>query len=306
MNTAPTITAAELSTKLDGSEPPLLIDVLPEEEFQTARLPKARNACVYNVTFLDDVRKLAPQNDAALVVYGTRAANLASATAAEKLLAAGYTRVMDFRGGLAEWRAAGLPCEGNQSSPTPEAKPADGVHAVDLEKSHVEWTGRNLFSFHRGTVKLRRGEIEVRDGEAVRANFTLDMRSIENTDIEDAEMREMLVQHLRSDDFFDVEKYPDAEFRLTRIEPIRDATPGTPNAQLIGELTLKDVKRELAFEAILGLTPDGTLAADAHFDIDRTLWNVRYGSGKFYEMLGKHLVNDIISLGLKVVTVRQS
>ena len=305
MNTAPSITAAELRAQLAGSEPPVLIDVLPEEEFCAAHLFGAKNACVYNVTFLDDVKKLVPSRDTAVVICGSRASNLASATAAEKLVAAGYPRVADFRGGLEEWRAAGLPCEGDPSSAPREEKPADGVHAVDLEKSRVEWTGRSLTGAHTGTVRLLRGEIEVRGGQPVRASFTLDMQSIENTDIEDEGMREILVRHLKSDDFFHVEKYPEAGFRLTKIEPIAGATPGTPNAKVTGQLTLKDVTRELTFAAILGPTPDGTLAADAHFDIDRTLWNVRYGSGKFYEKLGKHLVNDTISLGLKVVTLPQ-
>jgi polyisoprenoid-binding protein YceI/rhodanese-related sulfurtransferase len=306
MNTAPSITASDLRAKLDGATPPLLIDVLPEEEFRAAHLPGAKNACVYDVTFLDDVQKLTPQRDVALVVYGSRASNLASATAAEKLLAAGYTHVSDFRGGLEEWRAVGQPCEGDPSRAPRETPPRDGLHTVDLEKSRVEWTGRSLTGAHSGTVKLRRGEFEVRGGQPVRASFTLDMQSIENSDIEESEMREMLIQHLKSDDFFDVEKFPEAQFNLTRVEPNPDVTPGCPNAQVTGELTLKDVKRELTFAAILGPTPDGTLAADAHFDIDRTLWNVRYGSGKFYEKLGKHLVNDTISLGLKIVTLPQS
>jgi polyisoprenoid-binding protein YceI len=303
MNPAPPITAAELRAQLQGATPPLLLDVLPDEEFRAARLPGAKNACVYNVTFLDDVQKLAPDRGSALVVYGSRAGNLASATAAEKLLAAGYTRVADFRGGLEEWRAAGLLCEGDPAHASGEAVVGDGVHAVDLEKSRVDWTGRNLMSAHSGTVKLRGGEIEIRNGQPVRANFTLDMRTIENTDLDDAALRGMLVRHLQSDDFFDVAQFPTAEFRLTRIELIDGVTPGRPNAHVTGELTLKDVTRALTFDAILGPTSDGALAADAHFDIDRTLWNVRYGSGKFYEKLGKHLVNDTISLGLKIVTL---
>src|SRR4029078_158194 len=128
----------------------------------------------------------------------------------------------------------------------------------------------------------------------------------EDTDIGDAPLREMLVHHLKSDDFFDVEKFPESEFRLTKIEPLPGDTPGNPNVRVTGKLTLKKVKRELTFPAIVGATSDGTLAADAHFDIDRTLWNVRYGSGKFYEKLGKHLVNDIISLGLKIFTLPRS
>jgi polyisoprenoid-binding protein YceI/rhodanese-related sulfurtransferase len=306
MSPAPFITAAELRAQLDGATPCLLIDVLPEEEFQAAHLPGAKNACVYNVTFLDDVQKLAPQRDSVLVVYGSSEKSLASVDAAKKLRAAGYTRVTDFRGGLEEWRGAGLPCEGDSSRAPREALPADGLHAVDLEKSRVEWIGRSLTGMHTGTVKLRRGEIEVRASQPVRASFTLDMRSIEDTDIGDAPLREMLVHHLKSDDFFDVEKFPESEFRLTKIEPLPGATPGNPNVRVTGKLTLKKVKRELTFPAIVGATSDGTLAADAHFDIDRTLWNVRYGSGKFYEKLGKHLVNDIISLGLKIFTLPRS
>jgi len=273
---------------------------------QAAHLPGAKNACVYNVTFLDDMQKLAPQRDSPLVVYGSSARSLASADAAKKLISAGYTRIVDFRGGLEEWRDAGLPCEGDPSRVQRAAPPSDGLHAVDLEKSRVEWNGRSLTGTHAGAVKLRHGEIEVRAGRPVHASFTLDMRSIENTDIDDAEMRAMLIRHLKSDDFFDVEKFPESEFRLTKIDLLAGVTPGSPNALVTGELTLKDVKRELTFPAMLGVTSEGTLAADAHFDIDRTLWNVRYGSGKFYEKLGKHLVSDIISLGLKIVTLPQS
>jgi len=57
---------------------------------------------------------------------------------------------------------------------------------------------------------------------------------------------------------------------------------------------------------MIGLTPDGLIAADEHFDIDRTGWNLLYGSGKFYEKLGKHLVNDAVSLALKLVTLLRS
>jgi polyisoprenoid-binding protein YceI len=85
-----------------------------------------------------------------------------------------------------------------------------------------------------------------------------------------------------------------------------DAPLGNPNFQISGDLTLKGVTRELGFRTILAPTPDGLLAADAHFDIDRTHWNVLYGSGKFYEKLGKHLVNDEISIALKFVTSQPS
>src|SRR2546428_10650912 len=88
MNPAPQIDRKQLLARLRGSSPPLLIDVLPEEDFRRAHIPSARNACVYNVTFLDDVQALAPDRSRALVLYASSARNLASATAAEKLIVA--------------------------------------------------------------------------------------------------------------------------------------------------------------------------------------------------------------------------
>jgi polyisoprenoid-binding protein YceI len=306
MNPAPQIDRNELLVRLVRDNAPLVIDVLPEEEFACAHLPGAKNACVYNVTFLDDVQKLAPDRTHALVLYGSSARNLASATAAEKLIAAGYTDVAEYRGGLEDWRAAGQPVEGDASKTPHETKPREGAHQIDLEKSRIEWTGRSLVSAHTGTIRLSAGEIEIANGQPVRGAFTLDMQTIANTDIEDGAMRQMLLSHLKSDDFFDVAHFPIAEFRLSKITMLAGAKPGSPNCEVTGDLTLKGVRREIVFPAILGPAPDGTLAADAHFDIDRTQWNVLYGSGKFYEKLGKHLVNDTISLALKVVTLPHS
>lgn len=303
MKPAPAITADELRAKLESTTPLLIIDVMPEEAFAAERIPNARNACVYNVTFLDDVKQLASGFETPIAVYGSSSRNLASATAGEKLLAAGYTQIFDFRGGLEDWRTMGQSCDGDPAMAELEPRPAEGRHEVDLQKSRVEWAGRSLLGAHTGTLKLLSGHIDISDGKPVDAGFTLDMNSIANSDIEDSEMRQVLIHHLESDDFFDVERFPTATFELTQISCLPHANSGTANAQVAGILTMKDVKGDVSFPAILGLTPDGALAADAHFEIDRTLWNVRYGSGKFYEKLGKHLVNDLILLALKIVTV---
>jgi polyisoprenoid-binding protein YceI len=85
-----------------------------------------------------------------------------------------------------------------------------------------------------------------------------------------------------------------------------DAQRGNPNWEVVGELTLKSITNPISFPAMIGLTPDGLIAADAHFDIDRTRWNVLYGSGKYYEKLGKHLVSDEVSLALKLLTLQRT
>ena len=100
-----------------------------------------------------------------------------------------------------------------------------------------------------------------------------------------------------------MEKFPTARFELSKITEIQNAAPGTPNCEVSGVLTLKDVTKEIAFHTILASMADGSLAADAHVCFDRTQWNVVYGSGKFFQKLGKHLVNDVVTLVLKLATV---
>ena len=277
-----------------------MLDILPEEEYQTGHISGAKNACVFKITFLDDVKKLAPDISKPLVVYGASSRDLASATAAEKLLAGGYKNVSDYRGGLEDWRAAGLSVEGNPTAAKTVSKPREGVHKLNVETSRLEWTGRNLLSAHCGTLKLRAGHIEVRDGRPISGSFTVDMDSMQNLDMQDPKMREVLIWHLKSDDFFDVQRFPVAELQASKFTPLTGARLGNPNFEISGTLTLKGVSNEVTFPAMLAPAADGLLAVDAHFDIDRTRWNVLYGSGKFYEKLGKHLVNDEISLALKL------
>lgn len=71
--------------------------------------------------------------------------------------------------------------------------------------------------------------------------------------------------------------------------------------EVAGSLTIKETFRSICFPAMVALQEDGTLKAQTAFNLDRTLWNVRYGSGRLYERLGMHLVNDLISIELFIV-----
>jgi polyisoprenoid-binding protein YceI len=166
----------------------------------------------------------------------------------------------------------------------------------------VLWTGRNISGAHTGTIRLKQGWLEVTAGPAARGELMLDMDSIANTDLTDSAMNRMLIAHLKSDDFFDTALHPTATFHLRHVTLNPHARPGNINADIDGTLTLKGVTEEIGFPALIEALPGGALSAEAHFDIDRTRWNVNYGSGKFYERLGQHLVHDNISLSLRVVT----
>jgi polyisoprenoid-binding protein YceI len=281
-----------------------LVDVLPEEAFASRHLPGARRASVYEVTFLDQIRELGLAADDVIVLYGAGDGSLESAFAAEKLVRAGFSHVHDFSGGRAAWAKAGGPFDGTGADPPPPRPPEDGTWAINTESSQIEWIGRNLNSTHRGMIRIAHGEIVVRNGGLSSGRIVIDMNSITNTDLDDPALRQLLVAHLKSDDFFDVERFPSAELIMESAEPLPGATPGSSNFQLTGRLSMKDVNHPISFPTIISAGEGSALMAVAQIEIDRTRWNVLYGSGRFFRMLGKHMVNDMITLLVKVVAER--
>jgi polyisoprenoid-binding protein YceI/rhodanese-related sulfurtransferase len=300
-DSAKTIDAPELSERLSGSTPPVLVDVRLESDHRCNRIPGALSNCVFEVAFLERMPGIAPDPTRPVCVYGADDGSLESRMAAEKLCRAGWTEVLDFREGLSGWRAAGFPVE--EADPSAIHPPIrSGIHPLDLAESRVLWTGRNLLNKHDGSIRLRAGELTVESGRLVGGHFTFDMNAITCSDLAGTPLHDVLIAHLRSDDFFDTEVFPKANFVIMQTSPINGASPGAPNLFVSGELTLKGITRPVEFPACTGVTPEGKLAAQASFAIDRTKWNVLYGSGKFFRNLGGHLVNDLIDLNLRVVT----
>ncbi|MEP6672027.1 MAG: YceI family protein [Chthoniobacter sp.] len=299
------MTAPELQALLASPQPPRLIHVLPAEIFAATRIPGSQNACVYEMSFLDQVRTAVPDPSATIVVYGAGEGSLDAATAAVKLRATGlYAHVQPFEGGLAAWQAAGLPLEGTGLLPQPTVP--DGPFRLDPAQSLIRWTGRNLFNFHCGTVALASGEIVLRQGELLSARFTIDMNRIANDDLADPAYKALLIAHLRTADFFDVEHHPTAQFVTTAAEKIDVCTPGTPNYLLRGTFTLRGISHPLAFPAVIAASDDGqSVTGQGQFEFDRTAYGSQYGSGKLFRFLGQHLVNDHIQLHVKIHAERQ-
>ncbi len=277
-----------------------LIDVLLPEVFAGRRIPGASNACVYEMVFLDRIADSVPDRDKAIVVYDDSGTTLAARTAKEKLESAGYRNVAVLEGGLQAWQAAGLAVEPAEPIAL-SAAICNGVYRIDAEKSVVEWSGRNINNRHHGRISIIEGEVILENDRPISGRFVLDMKTITNLDLQDENWREMLLRHLKSEDFFDVNRYPTATFELHGAAAIAECTPGTPNMEIAGSLTVKGTSHSLCFPAIVATQEDGSLKAQATLNFDRTLWNVCYGSGKFYEQLGIHLVNDFVSVDLFIV-----
>jgi len=120
------------------------------------------------------------------------------------------------------------------------------------------------------------------------------MNSMVCTDIE-GEGAKKLVGHLSSPDFFNTAEYASAVFNLHSISPNDDGSH-----TVSGDLTIKGITNEISFPATVS-NADGTLTATAAFAIDRTKWDIKYGSGSFFDNLGDKAIYDDINFELSLV-----
>jgi polyisoprenoid-binding protein YceI len=295
------ITAHEAQERLTQGALP--IHTLPADHFNCLRLPGACNACVYQVSFPDDIKAIVGQRDIPLILYGSSNKSRDAEVAAEKLVREGYCQVYVLAGGLKAWQAAGLPVQGDrlpQPDPATHLTNVDGAYALNTTASLVGWAGRNQNSKHFGTLQLKSGQMQIQD-KAISGRLVVDMESMENINLAGNDLQPVLISHLKSDDFFFTKLFPTATFTIEQGR-ISDPAPLTAaNCLFQGSLTLRAVSRELAFPATITPRENGNLGVEAHFDLDRTLWNIIYGSSRFFEHLGMHTVFENISIELRLV-----
>ncbi len=306
------MTAQELDQHRQQGRALTLIHVLPREVFEARRIPGSVNACVYEVTFPEQIAAVAPRQDAPVLVYGAGEALLDAPMAAEKLTRMGYQDVAMLVGGMDAWRDAGLPLEGTRAD-RPDMQegvfePSDGVFALQPEESMLEWTGRNANGRHVGAAQVVHGRLNILDG-AMDGRFEVDMSTIENKDlVGDEALRQTLHAHLASDDFFFTQLFPKAEYMLDSAVMTDGAAPGSPNYEWHGKLQLRGVTRPLSFPTTIRPAPGDSemgvgpgVSIEAHFDLDRTQWGAVYGSGRLFRHLSWHLVYDLVSFQMRLV-----
>jgi polyisoprenoid-binding protein YceI len=163
---------------------------------------------------------------------------------------------------------------------------------VDTAASTITWTGTKVTgSSHTGPVSVKEGKVVVNDkGELTGGSVVADMTTIGTTDLQ-GEWAEKLVGHLKNDDFFAVDKNPTATFVITSV-----AKKGN-DFEVKGDLTVKGKK---AAQTVV-LKKEGN-AYSGKLEFDRTAYDIRYGSGKFFQNLGDNMINDKVALDLKIVT----
>lgn len=176
-----------------------------------------------------------------------------------------------------------------------EAEVTAVKYVADTEASSIEWKGFKPTGTHNGTIQISSGVVKVSDGKVESGSFLVDMASINVLDIPvEKEGNGKLVGHLKSPDFFDVEKFPSAAFEVTGISEADGKT------MLSGNLTLKDVKNNITFPVTVSENGDTMTLTSETFTIDRSKWNVQYGSKSFFDNLGDKFINDDIELKVNV------
>jgi polyisoprenoid-binding protein YceI len=168
-------------------------------------------------------------------------------------------------------------------------------YTINVEKSTIYWTGKKVTGEHTGELKIKSGAVEVVDGIPVAATFDIDMNTIKVTDIEDPGTNKKLLGHLMSDDFFGVGTHPVGKFEATSFTKIKGAGDREPNYRVKGDLTLKGKTHEVEFEALITVKGDG-LVSNGSAQFDRTKYDIRYGSGSFFDDLGDKTIYDDVEL----------
>jgi rhodanese-related sulfurtransferase len=282
----------------------VVIDVMTPEDYAACHVAGAGNACIYEIVFLDRIAELVSGLNTELIIYDATGTTKTAEVARERLLQAGYTRVSILAGGLSAWRQAGLAVEGGAEPAFPESAAADGTYLFDVQKSRIEWIGRSLNNRHIGQLAITKGSLVIAAGRPRSADIIVDMHSLTNFDLQDAAYRDMLIAHLKSDDFLAVDRFPTASLTIRRWEAENEVFPIALGGIATGELTLRDIRLPVRFPALAAPQIDGSIKVHAAFDIDRTLWDISYGSYRYFERLGMHLVHDIISLELFVIATK--
>lgn len=162
------------------------------------------------------------------------------------------------------------------------------MEKVSVKSSSITWVGKKVTGKHSGTIDLKDGFFEMENGNITGGEFVIDMNSIACTDLE-GDSKGQLEGHLKSDDFFGVENHPTAKLVITNA--VKDGNSYT----VTGDLTIKETTEPISFD--LQQAGDNFTTT---LTIDRSKYNVRYGSGSFFDNLGDKTIYDDFTLDINM------
>lgn len=171
---------------------------------------------------------------------------------------------------------------------------------IQKTSSTVNWTGKKILGLHTGSINVASGYIDLAEGRINGGEIKIDMNSIIVTDIDDKKTNQDFKDHLLNDDFFAVDKFPMSHLQISNGIAI-----GNDYYKIAGQLTIKDISHPIEFTGKVEVFTE-TLHSLGEVVIDRTMYNIRYGSGKFIDSLGDKLIYDDFILQFKLIGQKEN
>ena len=159
---------------------------------------------------------------------------------------------------------------------------------VNTESSVVKWTGYKVTGQHEGTIMIKKGSLTFKNNVLVGGKFVIDMSTINTTDLE-GDYKKKLDGHLKADDFFGVEKHKTASMVFTTIKQ------NGANYIVNADLTIKGITNKVKFKMQVSEN-----SAIANLKIDRTKFDIKYGSASFFDDLKDRAIYDEFDLNVNL------
>ncbi|MCO6148786.1 YceI family protein [Flavobacterium sp. NRK1] len=162
---------------------------------------------------------------------------------------------------------------------------------IDAAKSKINWVGEKVTGQHEGTINIKDGVLTFKGGKLTGGNVTVDMTSIQATDLKAGEGKEKLEGHLKADDFFGTDKYPTSKIVFKSVK-LKSAGVYT----VTGDLTIKKTTKPITFDLAVGKN-----TATTTLKVDRTKYDITYGSKSFFDSIGDKAIYDEFTLNVNLV-----
>ncbi|WP_298223770.1 YceI family protein [Flavobacterium sp.] len=172
----------------------------------------------------------------------------------------------------------------------PQEKAQTQGKNIDVAKSTIKWTGKKVTGQHEGTINFKEGTLLFKNNKLERGKFTVDMNSIAVTDLKAGEGKEKLEGHLKADDFFGTDKFATASIMFTKVTPKANGV-----YTVTANLKIKEKTNPVTFD----ITVKGNTAT-ANLVVDRTKYDIKYGSGSFFDNLGDKAISDNFDLAVSL------
>lgn len=180
-----------------------------------------------------------------------------------------------------------------------QTKEMTTTYTVDPQKTKVEYVGKKVTGQHNGTVSVKSGNLVFKGAELSNGEIIVDMNSMTVEDIKEKEYQDKFLGHMKSEDFFNTQKYPESKLVIKKTKKVGS------DLEVMGELTMIGKTQPVNFKVTNWEWSDKEVKGKAKLVLDRTKWHLKYGSGKFFKGLGDKMINDEFELMIDLFATRK-